>query len=186
MVYLLLGILLWIVVHALPSVGLDVKKQLVARIGVMPYRGLFSVVVILSIVLMVYGWKQTSPQLLYVLPEVVMPIAKSLIYVAFVLLVATGFATRLKRVFRHPQLTGVLFWSIGHLLMNGDNRSVVLFGFMALWALVEMLLINRREGVWIKGEVPVVSKEVIIVAIGTVLYVGVMFLHPYVSGVAIL
>jgi hypothetical protein len=46
---------------------------------------------------------------------------------------------------RHPQLLGVLLWAAGHLAANGDVASLVLFGGLALWAIVAIVLINAAE-----------------------------------------
>ena len=35
---------------------------------------------------------------------------------------------------RHPMLTGVVVWAVAHLLVNGDVASLVLFGWLGLWA----------------------------------------------------
>ncbi len=49
---------------------------------------------------------------------------------------------------RHPMLWGTVVWAVAHLLVNGDLASVLLFGGLGLWALVQMALINRAE-VWV-------------------------------------
>ena len=46
-------------------------------------------------------------------------------------------------------LTGVLVWAFAHLLVNGDLASLILFGWMAVWALASMALINAREPAWV-------------------------------------
>ena len=52
-----------------------------------------------------------------------------------------GFGTNIvipnnvKRLLRHPQLTGVALWGIGHLLANGESRSIILFGGLGAWAI---------------------------------------------------
>ena len=51
---------------------------------------------------------------------------------------------------RHPMLTGVLVWAFAHLLVNGDVASLILFGWMAAWALASMALINAREPAWVR------------------------------------
>ena len=51
---------------------------------------------------------------------------------------------------RHPMLTGVLVWAFAHLLVNGDAASLILFGWMAVWALASMALINAREPAWVR------------------------------------
>jgi hypothetical protein len=38
---------------------------------------------------------------------------------------------------------------VAHLLVNGDQASIVLFGSMLVWALVSMAVINRA-GPWAK------------------------------------
>jgi len=38
------------------------------------------------------------------------------------------------RVTRHPFLWGVAIWAVGHLLVNGDRASIVLFGGMLILA----------------------------------------------------
>lgn len=48
---------------------------------------------------------------------------------------------------RHPMLWGQVIWAVAHLLVNGDLASVVLFGGIGLWALVQMALINAA-GPW--------------------------------------
>ncbi len=51
---------------------------------------------------------------------------------------------------RHPMLTGVVIFAGAHLLVNGDVASLILFGGLGLWALLEMALINRTTGAWVR------------------------------------
>jgi uncharacterized membrane protein len=90
-----------------------------------------------------------------------------------------------KRFIRHPQLTGLLLWSLAHLLANGEQRSLVLFGGLGVWALLEMVLISRRDGEWVKEESPPMSRDLIGAVIAAVLMVVLIFLHPYFTGVSL-
>lgn len=45
---------------------------------------------------------------------------------------------------RHPVLWGFLFWSLGHLVPNGDLRSLILFGGLALFTISGFALLDRR------------------------------------------
>ena len=45
----------------------------------------------------------------------------------------------------HPQLTAMIVWSIGHLLMNGDVASLILFGGLLAWAGVQLALIVKQD-----------------------------------------
>lgn len=90
---------------------------------------------------------------------------------------------RIKATVRHPMLLGVIFWSAGHLLANGDQASVSLFGAFLVWAILDLISALRR------GEpAPVVVRpraDVIAVVAGTVLWaVFVVFLHRVLFGVS--
>ena len=47
--------------------------------------------------------------------------------------------------FRHPLLVALLIWSLAHILPNGNLAYVILFGVFALFALLGMLIIDRRK-----------------------------------------
>ena len=70
------------------------------------------------------------------------------------------------------------------LLANGDILSVVLFGGMGVWAVAEIVLINRREGAWIKPEPVPISAEIRPILIGVVVFVAFFAAHPYLFGVS--
>ena len=100
--------------------------------------------------------------------------------------VAARRKTNIKRVLRHPQLTGLVLWSIGHLLANGDNRSLILFSWLAVWAILEMIMISRREGEWKKPDPVSVKYDVITGIGGCVLYAVLLLAHPYLSGIKLI
>jgi uncharacterized membrane protein len=47
-------------------------------------------------------------------------------------------------VTRHPVLWGFLFWSGGHVIANGDLRSLILFGGLGLFSAAGFLMLDRR------------------------------------------
>lgn len=47
-------------------------------------------------------------------------------------------------VTRHPVLWGFVFWSGGHLIANGDLRSLILFGGLGLFSAAGFLMLDRR------------------------------------------
>jgi uncharacterized membrane protein len=148
------------------------------------YRGLFSLAILASLVLIVIGWRSTPEHYLYVLPPWSRWAGFVLMIISFVLLGATHYATSIKRIVRHPMLLGVALWSISHLLTNGTTRAWVLFGGLGIWALIEMPLINRRKGV---AELPVgpgMAAEIRGLVISAVIFTIVLFLHPYFTGVS--
>ena len=184
MIWLCIGVLLFMLVHFVPSLALGLRSSLISNVGQHPYRGLFSLLLVISIGLMIFGWRLTVPEYVYLPPGWATPVTFVLMLISVMLFGAANHPTRIKRIIRHPQLTGLVVWSIGHLLSNGDSRSLILFGGLGFWALIEMPLINRREGEWLKPDVPTLFTEVRFVVIGTVIFSVLVFLHPYFAGVS--
>ena len=184
MIWLCIGVLLFMLVHFVPSLAVGLRSSLVSNVGEHPYRGLFSLLLVISIGLMVFGWRSTVPEFVYLPPAWGRPLTIALMLVSVMLFGAANYPTRIKRIVRHPQLTGLGLWSIGHLLSNGDSRSLVLFGGLGFWALVEMLLINRREGEWAKPDAPALSNEATGLVISVIVFLALVFLHPYYAGVS--
>ncbi|MCF1494483.1 NnrU family protein [Agrobacterium vitis] len=48
-------------------------------------------------------------------------------------------------VTRHPVLWGFWLWAAGHMVPNGDLRSVMLFGSFALFAAAGIVMVERRS-----------------------------------------
>jgi hypothetical protein len=81
-------------------------------------------------------------------------------------------------------LTGVFIWAAAHLLVNGTPRALVLFGGLGAWALLEIVLINRRDGEYTKPDKPDFSEELKGMFISAGVLLLILFLHPYFAGVA--
>lgn len=183
MYLLILGLLMWVGVHMFPSVATEVRTHIVNKIGLGPYKGLFALLIVSSVVIIVLGWRSVTPTIVYDPPNWGRVVTLVLTLFTFILFVAAKRKTNIKRILRHPQLTGLVLWSIGHLLANGDNRSLILFSCLGIWALLEIIMINRREGAWVKPEAVPVKSDVITVIGGCVLYSLLLIIHPYLSGV---
>lgn len=185
MTMLVAGVLLFAFVHFIPALAPALRSGLVQRLGDGGYKGVFSLLLLLAIGLMVAGWRGTAPVAVYLPLTAMHNFALALLGLAFLLLVLSARASRLRRVIRHPQLTGVALWGISHLLLNGDNRSLVLFGGVALWAVAEIVAINRREGVWIKTGAPSWGTEAINLLLVAIVIAATVAIHPWLSGVAV-
>lgn len=184
MIWLISGVVLWSAVHFVPTLAIPLRQRLRTSWGNGPYRAVFSLVVIASIVLMVVGWRSTPEVLLYQLPYWIRPIGFVVMVMAFVLFGASHHPTAIKRYIRHPQLTSMIVWGVSHLLTNGTTRAVVLFGGLAVWALIEIPLINAREGEFVKPDSPGLATELKGLAISAVIFVVALLLHPYFAGVS--
>lgn len=178
MTRLAFGVLLWSVVHLFPAVAADLKRNLIDRMGEYPYKGVFTLLLVFSLYLIISGWGSTVPeQIYYTAPDWGRYAAGLLVLVGFILFFAPYPPNNLKRILRHPQLIGTVCWGVGHLLAVGSPRSMLLFGGLTAWALAEILLINRRDGEWIKpGKVPHL-KDFSLVLFSVLIYVVFLFTH---------
>ena len=113
------GVLLWAFVHLVPTIEQPLKQKLINRFGENGYKGLFSLSIVLAIVCIVFGWRSTPEDYLYVLPPWSRTLGFAMMFVAFVLMGAANYPTAIKRTLRHPMLTGVIVWSASHLLIMG-------------------------------------------------------------------
>jgi uncharacterized membrane protein len=184
MTKLTLGVLLFCIVHLIPSLLPDLKKSLSDRLGEYPYKGLFTLLMVFSVFLIVTGWKSSTLESLYVPPIWGSHFTALLVLAAFILFGAPYPANNIKRILRHPQLLGTVCWCLGHLLANGELRSIILFGGLGVWAVAEMLLINRREGEWTRPDPAPLRNDVSLVAISVLVYAMFLYSHEWLLGVA--
>lgn len=184
MTKLILGVLLWSIVHLFPALAPEVRGSIVRKLGENPYKIVFALLMVLALYLIISGWRATTPEMVYVPPDWGRHAAALLVLIAFILFAAPYPPNNIKRVLRHPQLIGLVCWGAGHLLANGELRSLVLFGGLTLWALIEIPLINRREGSRERTGPAPLRNDVLLVAGGIVFYVIVLYAHPWLFGAA--
>ena len=182
MAWLVLGVLVWSAFHLMPSAGRPVRARAMEALGP-AYQGVFALVILASIGLMVLGWRSTPPTSLYAPAAWTRIVTNALMFIGLLLFAASAMTTNIKRVLRHPQLTGLATWSVAHLLSNGDLRSLVLFAGLGAWAVAEILFINRRDGAWQKPEPQPMAGEWKPLAAAIVAFVLLYLAHPYIAGV---
>ncbi len=186
MALLILGIALWIGIHLLPSVGIRLKHRLVEQLGLLTYRAAFAGCIILALGLIVQGWQSARPVSIYIPPYSLRPLAITLAVLAFVMLGTTFRASRIYRFIRFPQLWAVIVWAAAHLLANGDSRSLVLFPGMALWAVIMITVISRRDTDWQPPAAPSWTIEILGVVVMLAVALAVIVIHPQFTGMPVL
>ena len=178
------GITIFCVVHLLKAAAPAARDNLVAKLGENPYKGIYSLLILASLVMIVFGWKGTVPSAIYSPPIGPGVIPSALVFLGLVLFFASQMGGYLKRLLRHPQMIGTFLWALAHLLTNGDSRSVTLFGSLAAWALLEIVLCNRRDGP--RKELPSASgrADLIAVVVGGVAFALLGHFHLRLFGVS--
>ena len=111
-------------------------------------------------------------------------ITSAFVIMAILLMVASVLPNNLRRYVRHPQMMAVEFWGVGHLLSNGDSRSIVLFGGLTLWAVLESYFISKRDGEWQQPETVPLSKDLITAVATAALCAAVIHFHAALFGVS--
>ena len=183
MILLVLGVALFAVAHLFTSYARGLRASAIKAVGGGPYKGAFALVVVGSIVLIVVGWLISDPRGVYVPPDWGRSAARALVLVGFILFASSAAKTNITRVVRHPQLTGVLVWAAAHLLANGDSHALIVFGGLGLWAIVEMGVLNRRDGAWQRPDRQAIRRELVPIAAGVVGYAVILLAHPFAFGV---
>ena len=179
---LILGLVLWAVTHLFVAMAPGARAGVVARIGEGPYKGLFSLVLVLALVLIVLGWRAMPPEALYNPPVALRHLTMLLVPIAVVLFISSRAPTDIKQIIRHPQLTGVKLWAVAHLLANGEVRSVILFGGLLAWAVLEVIFINRRDGARQKPPRAGWPKTLVSALIGLAIAALLIVVHPWIAG----
>ena len=184
---MILGLLLFIGGHAFVTMR-DARAAAIGRLGESSYKGLFTVVSILGVVLIGFGFGSYRAAGLIELwspPLWTRHVAALLMLFASIFLVAAYSPGRIKTALKHPMLVGVKTWALAHLITNGDLGSLILFGSLLGWAVFDRISLKRRTD---PGAPPIpvggIGKDVVAVIGGLVLYLALGFLfHPYVVGV---
>ena len=148
MSYLVLGLVLFLGVHSVRIVADDWRTQTRARLGELPWKGLYSLVSALGLALIVwgYGLARQQPLVLWVPPTGMRHAAALLTLIAFILL-AAAYVPRnaIKARLHHPMVLGVKVWALAHLLSNGNLADVLLFGAFLLWAVFDFRAARQRD-----------------------------------------
>jgi uncharacterized membrane protein len=146
------------------------------RMGAGPARGVMSVVILLSVVLMILGYRNAETSQIYAPMNGMGHLNNLLMIAAVILMGMSGSKGRLGTMLRHPMLTGVIVWGVAHLLVNGDMASILLFGGMITWSVLQIMLINAQE-TWTRPERGAASGDIKLLIISAVVFVVIVGIH---------
>lgn len=157
-----LSLAAFLAAHVLPARP-TVRRRLVATLGERAYLAVYSVLSVLLLAWVVLAAVRAphvplwAPALWsYLVPLLVMPVS--------LVLLGAGLASRNPLSvslnggrdsqaatagvagLRHPVLWGFALWALAHIPPNGDAVALVLFGGLALFAVLGMFALDRRRG----------------------------------------
>ena len=187
MTLLVFGIVFFLLVH---SIGMKpgLRATLSGAMGRGVFRGAYSVVSLIGIVLVIRGFETYRDQGMITVwdpPTALRHLNMLFMLFSFIALSASlsprGF---IKARLKHPMLVGVKAWALGHLLANGDLGGMVLFGGFLAWAVVDRISFRWRP-VGDPPPEPRIMGDVIAVTGGLFAYGVMINLHPLLFGVSV-
>jgi len=187
MTLLIVGLILFLGVHTLTTLR-GPRAALIERLGEGGYKGLYSVIAAIGLVLIIWGfgrYRAADDIQIWSPPAALRPVTFVLMWFAFIALAATySPAGRIKGLLRHPMLVAVKAWALAHLLANGDLGALLLFGAFLAWAVYDRIAVKRRGDPGARS-MGLTRGDAIAVGIGTVAFIAMFWLHPLLFGLPI-
>lgn len=158
MTVLLFATAVFLATHFVTSTPL--RPVLVKKLGEWPYRGVYSLIALITLGWMIWAYRAAPPGPLWgasrEIAFVLMPIAFILIACGYwrnptmvgadKLLKSEDPARGMIRITRHPIMWGIMIWAAAHMVARGDAKSLVFFGgFLVLAALGTLAMDARKK-----------------------------------------
>jgi uncharacterized membrane protein len=166
------------------------RPALKARMGEGRFKGAFSLVALIGLGLMIWGYSMTrsgpeAANILYWPAGWTRYAAMLIVLLAFISLATSFHKGRLKLWLRHPMSIGIALWAGAHLMANGKVSAVLFFGGFLALALVDIAVSTARGDV--PRHAPKPSHDLIAVAGGVILYAFFLLVfHPLVLNVPVM
>jgi uncharacterized membrane protein len=188
MLFLVLGLAIFLGVHSTRIFADDWRTAQVARHGEARWKGLYALGSVIGLVLIVWGYgiTRTAPIDLWHPPLWTRHLSSLLNLAAFVLIAAAYVPrTKIKAAVGHPMAAGVKIWAFAHLVSNGRLADVVLFGAFLAWAIASYASARRRDRrAGVRPAPGLLTRDAIAVAVGIVAwYAFAVWLHAWLIGV---
>ena len=159
MTQFLLALALFLALHTVPAIP-ALRARLVAAMGRRAYLVVYSLVSLLTLAWLFHAalqldfvplWDPAPWQAWF--PLILTPLALVLLLAGLMSPNPASITLRkpdlgpgaITTVTRHPVLWGFALWAGSHLVPNGDLRSLLLFGALLAFALLGMLITDRRS-----------------------------------------
>ena len=173
MTWLASGVLLWSAAHLFKRIAPDARARL-GNTG----RPLMALLLLASVALMTLGYQQAPTTVWWGRQAAWVGVNNVLVYLGFYFIAGSQVGARVAGVIRHPQLTAVKLWAVAHLLVNGDSASLLLFGGLLVWAVLEVVIINQQDGKpRLNKPQPSLLRESAAIAITLLIYGVTAYLH---------
>jgi uncharacterized membrane protein len=188
MLLLILGLVLFFGAHGL-TMARAPRAALLARYGEAGFKGAYSLVALLGLVLIAWGYgsyRASGYIPVWDPPVWTRHLVALLLLPVFPLLFSAYAQGFVKARLKHPMILAVKLWALGHLLANGDLGSILLFGAFLVWAVVAFMSMRRRPEGNTVSYVPNPGQDAAAILGGLIVYLAMIFgLHRWLIGVGI-
>lgn len=181
---LILGLCIFFAIHLLPSFT-STHAALKGRLGEKKFKGIFAVISFAGLILILAGMGRAEFSPLYDPPAWGGYLTPLLMLIALYCLISFKVKTSIRKFTAHPMLWGISAWATGHLLVNGDKASVMLFGSFLIYSLFAMFSANRR-GAHPTGEALALKTDAIVLTVALFAGLGLIAFHEGIAGVPLI
>ena len=185
---LILGLVVFLGSHVFVTFR-GARDALITRLGRNGYRGLFSLVALIGLILIVRGYGDYRAHewvQVWMPPAFMKHITVVLMLLAVIFITTTYVPTHIRAWVKHPMVTSVKTWALAHLLSNGDLGSIILFGAFLAWGGYARVAAKRRGDRGFITPSAGWSKDIIVIIVGVIVFLLLgYYFHPYVIGVPV-
>jgi uncharacterized membrane protein len=185
---LVLGLAVFLGTHVFVSLR-GARADVIARVGLPAYRGMFALVSLVGLVLIIWGFGQYRAHewiQVWSPPAFMRHITAGLMLFATIFFVAAFIPSHIKTRLKHPMLAGVKTWAFAHLLSNGDLGSILLFGGFLAWGVYARIAAKRRSDIRPAAEPAGWANDALVLVVGVMVYLALGYaFHPVVIGVPV-
>lgn len=201
-----LGLVLFFVIHLFAGTYI-LRNALTDIIGSTGYRLLHSAITLAGLYYIIIGFQDRPVDaLVYEVPS--WGYRAPIFAMPFALMLVAGSRFRdIKRITRHPFLWGIWIWALSHLLANNDFGAVLLFGSFLAYSSFAFFTSDRKMRLKRPEEWEDIARTTsiipfaamiagrskpakggsgrFIVGLGLLMYILLAYLHPLLTGVAV-
>ncbi len=182
MILLILGLALCIGAHAACS-G-ERGRTLAHALGRPRLLALVSAAVVVGVALVIAG-KSTAAFIQIWVPPFPLRDGTHLLMISACLVFVAGLLpdSHTRALVRHPLLVGLALAGIAHLLSNGDLASILLFGVPSAWALLQVVVRERKHPM--TPVAPALQWDAAAILLGMIAYSALLVFHGPLFGFAL-
>jgi uncharacterized membrane protein len=147
MALLICGLILFLGVHSVSIFADQWRNDQVAKLGVLTWKVIYSLMSIAGLVLITVGYLEARPHPITIWspPPWAWQITVYFSLVSLILIAAAYVPNNLiKQKLKDPMLVGVIVWALCHLTTIGSLAGILLFGSFLLWGILDLISCRAR------------------------------------------